>query len=99
MIETRYYKNMEIVLVETFRDVIEHAFVDCARKQEYMDKLLPLQKDGVSTAVRLEPPVVAEYTKPVEDVPAEAETVETVAEEPAPVTTVDVVNDSNPAPQ
>ena len=56
MIEARYYDKIEIILVETIRDVLEYALVDCSRKQEYMDKLLPLQKDGKSSAVRLEPP-------------------------------------------
>lgn len=56
MIEAQYYDKIEIILVETIRDVLEYAFVDCARKQEYMDKLLPLQRDGKSTARRLTPP-------------------------------------------
>ena len=74
MIEARYYDKIEIILVETIRDVLEYALVDCARKQEYMDKLLPLQKNGKSSAVKLEPPkgMGAKFT------------VETVTAEPAP---------------
>lgn len=56
MIERRFYDTMEIILVETLRDVLEYAFVDCPRKQEYLEKLLPLNENGASTAVKLEPP-------------------------------------------
>ena len=56
MIERRFYDTMEIILVETLRDVLEYAFIDCPRKQEYLEKLLPLNEGGVSTAVKLEPP-------------------------------------------
>jgi Lon-like ATP-dependent protease len=56
MIERRFYDTMEIILVETLRDVLEYAFVDCPRKQEYLEKLLPLNEGGISTAVKLEPP-------------------------------------------
>ncbi|MBO4797570.1 MAG: ATP-dependent protease LonB, partial [Candidatus Methanomethylophilaceae archaeon] len=56
MIETKYYETMEIYTVETLRDVFEYAFVDCPMKQQYMDKLLPLNEGGVSTVKRVEPP-------------------------------------------
>ena len=56
MIENRYYKTMEVYTVETLRDVFEYAFVDCPMKQQYMDKLLPLNEGGVSTVKRVEPP-------------------------------------------
>ena len=56
MIERRFYDTMEIILVETLRDVLEYAFVDCPRKQEYLEKLLPLNESGASTAVKMEPP-------------------------------------------
>lgn len=62
---------MEIILVETLRDVLEYAFVDCPRKQEYLDKLLPLNESGASTAVKLEPPKATPPRipeEPVEDV-------------------------------
>ncbi len=70
MIENRFYKTMDIYTVETLRDVFEYAFVDCPMKQQYMDKLLPLNKDGVSTAKRIEPPVEHVYHIP-ETVPQE----------------------------
>ncbi|MCQ2086263.1 MAG: ATP-dependent protease LonB [archaeon] len=53
MIEKRYYDMMEIILVETFRDVVEYAYTDCPKKQEYLDKLCPLNPSGQSTAERL----------------------------------------------
>ena len=69
MIENRYYKTMEIYTVETLRDVFEYAFVDCPMKQQYLDKLLPLNKDGVSSAKKLEPPV--EYHYHIQEEPPE----------------------------
>jgi hypothetical protein len=86
MIETKYYKTMEIVLAETIRDVLEYAFQDCPRKQEYMDRMAVLNPNG-STAEILQPPAVYEYDEepaeasaeePVKEVPGEAP-----AEEPA----------------
>ncbi|MBR4181993.1 MAG: ATP-dependent protease LonB [Candidatus Methanomethylophilaceae archaeon] len=56
MIENRYYKTMEVYTVETLRDVFEYAFVDCPMKQQYMDKLLPLNEGGVSTVKKIDPP-------------------------------------------
>lgn len=53
MIDAKYYDTMEIYSVETLRDVLEHAFVDCPRKQDYLDKLLSLNESGKSTAVKL----------------------------------------------
>lgn len=95
MIESRYYKNMEIILVETFRDVIEYAFADCPRKQEYMDKLLPLQRNGASTAVKVIPPVVHEEHVIVD----EAEEVVQTTSCDSPTVTVDVKEDVTPSPQ
>ena len=46
MIENKYYKTMDIYTVETLRDVFEYAFVDCPMKQQYLDKLLPLNKQA-----------------------------------------------------
>ena len=78
MIESRYYKGMEIILVETIRDVFEYAFTDCPRKEEYMEKLSKLNPSG-STAERLVPP--AEHEAPVQAV---AEVAEVQAEEAVP---------------
>ena len=84
MIENRYYHDMEIYTVENLRDVFEYAFVDCPMKQQYLDKLLPLTKDGKSSARKIEPPVEHHYgeSQPaaVQEPPAEppAEPVEPV---------------------
>jgi len=71
MIDRKYYDMMEIYSVETLRDVLEYAFVDCPKKQEYLDQLLPLNESGASTAAKVEPPIIhhdapAEETKSVE---------------------------------
>lgn len=58
MIESKYYDMMEIITVENLRDVLEYALVDCPKKEQYLEKLLPLTKDGVSSAKVLEPPAV-----------------------------------------
>jgi len=58
MIESKYYDMMEIVLMESIRDVLEYALIDCPRKEQYMEKLLPLTENGISTAKVLEPPEV-----------------------------------------
>jgi len=58
MIESKYYNMMEIITVESIRDVLEYALVDCPRKEQYMEKLMPLTEDGKSTAKVLEPPEV-----------------------------------------
>jgi len=61
---------MEIYTVETLRDVFEYAFVDCPKKQQYMDLLLPLNEGGVSTAKKIEPPKeFIPVEKPVESEP------------------------------
>lgn len=74
MIETKYYKTMEIILAETIRDVFEYAFQDCPKKQEYLDRMSDLNPNG-STAEILVPPKVTEY------VPKQAESkVESVPE-------------------
>ena len=86
MIENRYYKTMEIYTVETLRDVFEYAFVDCPMKQQYLDKLLPLNKDGVSSAKRLEPPV--EYHYHIQEEPPEMPPQPPVAEPVPEVPTV-----------
>lgn len=68
MIESKYYKTTEIVLAESIRDVFEYAFLDCPKKQEYMEKLAELNPEG-STAEFLVPPAVHEYA--VEEIPEE----------------------------
>ena len=58
MIESKYYDQTEIITVENLRDVLEYALIDCPKKKQYLEKLLPLTKDGKSTAKVFEPPVV-----------------------------------------
>jgi len=60
MIETRYYDMIDIVTVENLRDVLEYALVDCPKKEQYLEKLLPLTTDGKSAAKHLERPVVGD---------------------------------------
>ncbi|MBO4763245.1 MAG: ATP-dependent protease LonB, partial [Candidatus Methanomethylophilaceae archaeon] len=76
MIENRYYKTMEVYTVETLRDVFEYAFVDCPMKQQYLDKLLPLNEGGVSTVKKIEPPpeYVVKHAEPVREARRPAET-------------------------
>ncbi len=64
MVENRFYKTMDIYTVETLRDVFEYAFVDCPMKQQYLDKLLPLNENGESTVKRIEPPAEYVYHSP-----------------------------------
>ncbi|MBE6514040.1 MAG: ATP-dependent protease LonB [Thermoplasmata archaeon] len=66
MIDRKYYDMMEIYSVETLRDVLEYAFVDCPKKQEYLDQLLPLNESGASTAAKVEPPIV-HHDAPIEE--------------------------------
>ncbi|MDO5861972.1 MAG: S16 family serine protease, partial [Thermoplasmata archaeon] len=75
MIKDKYYDMMEIYTVRTIRDVLEYAFVDCPKKEQYMEKLLPLTVDGKSTARKMEFPKVSSHeTVAVEpQAPAEPE--------------------------
>ena len=82
MIETKYYKTMEIVLAETIRDVLEYAFQDCPKKQEYMDRMAVLNPNG-STAEILQPPTVYEYDEEPAEAPAEEPVKEVHEEVPA----------------
>ena len=66
MIEARYYETLEIYLAETIRDVIELAFVDCPKKQEYLDKLAVLNPNG-STLTKLESPAKYEILEDEDD--------------------------------
>ena len=84
MIETKYYKTMEIVLAETIRDVLEYAFQDCPRKQEYMDRMAVLNPNG-STAEILQPPTVYEYDEEPAEAPAAEPVTEGAEEIPAEV--------------
>ena len=101
MIERKYYDTMEIILVETLRDVLEYAFVDCPRKQEYLEKLLPLNESGQSTAERLEPPKALPPRipeGPIEEVAVVTET-ETQGNEGIPdETPVTIDGGANPSP-
>jgi len=56
MIQNKYYKDMDVYSVENFRDVIEYAFVDCPKKRDLLEKLLPITEEGISTANKLEAP-------------------------------------------
>lgn len=97
MIDRKYYDMMEIYTVENLRDVFEYAFVDCPKKAEYLEQLLPLTEDGRSTAHKMTPPPKYEYRipEPVEEpVQAEPEPVVVTAEEP-----VHVPTNVDPAPQ
>ena len=99
MIESRYYKGMEIILVETIRDVFEYAFQDCPRKTEYLEKLERLNPQG-STAERLEPPrepapIPVPEAAPVQEAEPEPE------KEEEPEVTVETIAppaDNNPSP-
>jgi len=73
MILNKFYKSMDIYTVENFRDVIEYAFVDCPKKKDLMEKLLPVTDNGESMAKKIEPPVehipspkIEEKEKPAE---------------------------------
>lgn len=86
MIESKYYDTMQIILVENLRDVLEYALVDCPRKEEYLKQLLPLTKNGESTAEILIPPKKYEriqkkaVTETAEPMPVEEETVDKVTD-------------------
>jgi len=60
MIETKYYDMIDIVTVENLRDVLEHALVDCEKKEQYLKQLLPITSGGRSTAKRLDRPPVSD---------------------------------------
>ncbi|MDR0198603.1 MAG: ATP-dependent protease LonB [Methanomassiliicoccaceae archaeon] len=60
MIETKYYDMIDIVTVENLRDVLEHALLDCERKEQYLKELLPITSDGRSTAKRLDRPPISD---------------------------------------
>ncbi|MBQ8179996.1 MAG: ATP-dependent protease LonB [Candidatus Methanomethylophilaceae archaeon] len=74
MMDRRYYDTMEVVTVRTIRDVFEYAFVDCPKKEQYLEKLLPLNEGGVSTAARVVPPTRYEAPEPVITATESAET-------------------------
>ncbi|UAL07240.1 MAG: ATP-dependent protease LonB [Candidatus Methanogranum gryphiswaldense] len=65
MVAKKYFDTMEIYTVSNFRDVIEYAFIDCPKKTDYMEKLLPLSEDGKSHVKKIDPPV--EYVKKHEE--------------------------------
>ncbi len=92
-VERKYYDTMDIYTVSTFRDVIEYAFVDCPKKAEYMEKLLPLSPDGKSSVKKLEPP--ADYAPKevfeIHETPASPVSAEPEAEQAETVITDTVV--------
>jgi len=94
LIEDRYYDMMEIYSVSNLRDVLEYAFVDCPMKTQYLEKLLPLTENGVSTVKRVPRPPKYE---PKEE-PYEAEPVpdEPKAEEEEPEPEAIVEKERNP---
>ena len=97
MIDRKYYDMMDIYTVENLRDVFEYAFVDCPKKEQYLEQLLPLTEGGKSTAHKIVPPPKYEYREPVpteEPVKAEPEPVIVSSEEPAPAPIT-----GEPAPQ
>jgi len=99
MIEQKYYKDMEIYAVENFRDVIEYAFIDCPKKREYMEKLLPLTDNGESSAKKIEPPVEHQRVAKKRRSSKPKEVVAEIVEETRTVEEKDIVIDNSPAPQ
>lgn len=80
MIDRKYYDMMDVYTVENLRDVFEYAFVDCPMKEQYLEKLLPLTENGVSSAHKIEPPPRTEYVhaEPPKEPPAQPVEVEIV---------------------
>jgi len=99
MIEQKYYKDMDIYVVENFRDVIEYAFVDCPKKREYMEKLLPLTDNGESTAKKIEPPVEPPRVAKKRKSSKPKEVVTEVVEERHILEETEIIIDNSPAPQ
>lgn len=100
MVQAKYYSMMEIILVENLRDVLEYALVDGPKKDQYLNKLLPLTETGGSAAKRLAPPTVSEdRTKVKGDPPVHAEEIKgEPGAEDVPVVTSDKVNEPGPSP-
>ena len=99
MIEQKYYKDMDIYAVENFRDVIEYAFVDCPKKREYMEKLLPLTDNGGSTAKKIEPPAEHPRVAKKRKSSKPKEVVAEIVEETHTLEETEVIVDNSPAPQ
>ena len=102
LIQSKYYHNMEIYTVGNFRDVIEYAFLDCPKKMDLMEKLLPITDGGESTAKKVEPPpeyaqvpIQEEREKPPRSEPCIVED----TEDTATVTERSIPADRNPCPQ
>ena len=97
MIEPRYHEMMKIMTVENLRDVLEYALVDCPKKTKYLEKLLPLTTDGVSTAKVLEAPPAKINKKPAaRKVPAPVQT--DTETEPLPEASTTVIHNDGPEP-
>ncbi|MCQ2070993.1 MAG: ATP-dependent protease LonB [archaeon] len=62
MIRKKYSDTMDVYAMTTYRDVAEYAFAECPEKDVLMKKLDHLNPDGVSTAVKIEPPINVEYS-------------------------------------
>ncbi|MDR0509131.1 MAG: ATP-dependent protease LonB [Candidatus Methanoplasma sp.] len=102
LIQSKYYHNMEIYTVGNFRDVIEYAFLDCPKKMDLMEKLLPITDGGESTAKKVEPP--PEYTQvPIQEErekpPRSEPCIVEDTEDTATVTERSIPADRNPCPQ
>jgi len=102
MIQNKYYKDMEIYTVENFRDVIEYAFVDCPKKTDLMEKLLPVTNEGVSAAKKIEPPV-EHIPEPIpeekERPPKQEQLLTDDTDETSPVAERSRPKDGSPCPQ
>ncbi len=90
MIDAKYYGMMEIYTVQNLRDVFEMAFQDCSKKEQYLEKLLPITEGGRSTVERLEPPKALEGYILGSTASAEQDAVAASVDAPA---------DGDPAPQ
>lgn len=98
MIEAKYYDMMDIYTVQNLRDVFEMAFQDCPKKEQYLEKLLPLTENGKSTVEKLEhTKVLEEYIRADEAPAAAAAPAPEKDPEPEPVTVVTDVHGGSPA--
>lgn len=98
MIEAKYYDMMDIYTVQNLRDVFEMAFQDCPKKEQYLEKLLPLTENGKSTVEKLEHTKVLEEYIRADEAPAVAAAPAPEKDpEPEPVTVVTDVHGGSPA--
>lgn len=100
MIEAKYYDMMDIYTVQNLRDVFEMAFQDCPKKEQYLEKLLPLTENGKSTVEKLEHTKVLEEYIRADEAPAVAAAPAPEKDpepEPEPVTVVTDAHGGSPA--